>query len=67
MSGVDLTTARKRLVRRDIEMTLQYAHLATAQKRKTINVPDSLFTLSTTVPCPYKLPHQTEKEIAFSS
>jgi len=46
MSGVDITTVKELLGHKDIKMTLRYAHLAPAHKRKAINVLDTLLNPS---------------------
>lgn len=45
MAGIDLVAIKELLGHKDIKMTLRYAHLAPAHKRKAVNVLDSLLNL----------------------
>jgi integrase len=44
MSGVELITIKEFLGHKDITMTLRYAHLAPAQKKRAVVVLDAVFT-----------------------
>ena len=64
MSDVDLTTVKELLTRNDIKMTLRYAHLAPAHKRKAVIMLDSLLNPS---PNCTTTAQETKKESAFSA
>jgi hypothetical protein len=67
---VDLTAVKELLDHKDIKMTLRYAHLAPAHKRKAVNMLDTLLN-----PSPNRTPaanctitaQKTEKELAISA
>jgi hypothetical protein len=62
MAGVDLIAVKELLRHEDIKMTIRYAHLAPAHKRKAVNVLDSLLN----PPANFKITAQsTKKESAY--
>ncbi len=48
MAGQDLTTVKELMGHKDIKMTLRYAHLAPAHKRKAVNVLNDLYNADCT-------------------
>ena len=47
MAGVELITIKELLGHKDITMTLRYAHLAPAQKKRAVNILDTALTGAT--------------------
>ena len=68
MAGVDLVAVKELLGLKDIKMTLRYAHLAPAHKRKAVNVLNALLNRPATahdLPTAQKLTHEIEKELVL--